>query len=178
MVEAGLSVQKRTMYTIYQCFSDTAVNFSVGGLGPDGRIEVSAVVDLLDHTVYMVDYYNTKDHTVFRWVDSDYMNAFNKELFDLQEDPTETQLGRRIVNITKYNLLSALEAHVSSLTEGDNDNEEYETISLDLTDSELALIARAAHVKDVTINEFINEALKIKLDEWEKNCLNYDQNVL
>jgi 6-pyruvoyl-tetrahydropterin synthase len=178
MIAAGLSVQKRAMYTIYRCFSDTAVNFSIRSLGSDGNLDVSVVVDLLDHEVYMVDYYNAKDRIVFRWVDSDYMNAFNKELFDLQEDPTETQLGRRIVNITKYNLLSALEAHVSSLTEEDNDNEDYETISLDLTDSELALIARAAHVKDVTINEFINEAVKVKLDEWEKNCLNYDQNVL
>jgi len=164
MIAAGLSVQKRAMYTIYRCFSDTAVNFSIRSLGSDGNLDVSVVVDLLDHEVYMVDYYNAKDRTVFRWVDSNYMNAFNKELFDLQENPTETQLGCKIANTTKYNLLSALEAHVSSLTEEGSDNDQYETVALELTDSELATIARAAHVKDMTINDFINEALRIKLD--------------
>ena len=38
-------------------------------------------------------------------------------------------------------------------------------ISLDLTDSELALIARAAHNRDMKINDFMVEAVKMKLSE-------------
>ena len=38
-------------------------------------------------------------------------------------------------------------------------------IPLDLTDSELALIARAAHAQDITINEFMNQAVTEMLAE-------------
>jgi len=130
------------------------------------------IVDLLDYTVYLVDYHKYKTGRVLRWVNPDFTAAFANELFELQQDPTETSLGRKIVDTTDFNLLSALEADVSSLKEEDElenpslnvDEEEYESIELDFTDSELATIARAAHAKDMTINDFINEAMRYELD--------------
>ena len=174
----GYVVQQRTSYSLYRCFSDTAVNYS---FWLPNKFEASVIVELLDQTVYLVDYHKYKTGRVLRWVNPDFTEAFANELFELQQDPTETSLGRKIVNTTSFNLLSALEADASSLKEEnelenpnlDVDEEgEYETIELDLTDSELATIARAVHAKDTTINEFINEALRYELDkvmpEWRE----------
>jgi len=169
LTDVGHCVQRRTTYTIYRCFSDTAVEFS---LRVPHKFELLVTVDLLDHTVYLIDYHNYDRGCVFRWTNSNYTVSFANELFELQQDPTETSLGRKIVDTTDFNLLSALEADVSSLKEDDElenpslnvDEEEYESIELDFTDSELATIARAAHAKDMTINDFINEAMRYELD--------------
>jgi len=169
LTEMGYVVQERAMNSLYRCFSDTAVNFS---FWLPNKFEASVVVDLLDHTVYLVDYHKYKTGKVLRWVNPDFTGEFANELFELQKDPIETSLGHKIIKTTNFNLLSALEADVSSLKEDelenpslDVDEEEYETIELDLSDSELALIARAAHSKDMTINDFINEALRYELDK-------------
>ena len=57
-----------------------------------------------------------------------------------------------------------------------NDDEPNENgivnIPLNLTDSELALIARAAHALDITINEFMNRAVKDILEEMNYNYEN------
>jgi len=158
------------------CFNDTTVTF---GLQFSGRFGLWAEIDLFNQTVYNVDYYRYPQDTVYRWVNPHYEIAFANELFERQEDPTITPDEMMIVRCyDEASIPFVIRTDIFELEEEDEEEDESETISLDLTDSELALIARAAHVKDVTINEFINEAVKVKLDEWEKNCLNYDQNVL
>jgi len=150
------------------------------------KFETSVYVDLIDHTVYVVEHFNDALGKTLRCVHPGYVKEFAAEHFDLMRDPTKDSRGLPIEETDEEEVMNAifrdLYVPTSLLMDEDEDEEDddgdYETISLDLTDSELALIARAAHVKDVTINEFINEAVKIKLDEWEKNCLNYDQNVL
>jgi len=148
------------------------------------KFETSVYVDLIDHTVYVVEHFNDALGKTLRCVHPGYVIEFAAEHFDLMRDPTKDSRGLPIRETDEEEVMNAIFFDLymppSLLMDDDDDEEddEYETISLDLTDSELALIARAAHVKDVTINEFINEAVKVKLDEWEKNCLNYDQNVL
>jgi len=178
----GYVVQERAMNSLYRCFSDTAVNYS---FWLPNKFEASVIVDLLDYNVYLVDYHKYKTGRVLRWVNPNFTAAFANELFELQQDPTETSIGHKIVDTTDFDLLSALEADVSSLKEDDelenpnlnvDEDGEYESIELDLTDSELALIARAAHAKDITINDFINEALRIELDhmmpDWREEYKN------
>jgi hypothetical protein len=158
LTDVGHCVQRRTTYTIYRCFSDTAVEFS---LRVPHKFELLVTVDLLDHTVYLIDYHNYDRGCVFRWTNSNYTVSFANELFELQQDPTVYSPDIRIDNTNDAGVIhDAIRYDVSKIEE----DEEYETVALDLTDSELATIARAAHVKDMTINDFINEALRIELD--------------
>jgi hypothetical protein len=143
------------------CFSETTVTF---GLQFSGRFGLWADIDLFNQTVYNVDYYRYPQDTVYRWVNSHYEIAFANELFERQEDPTITPDEMMIVRCHDGDFLSRMIQGDVFMLEEDEEEGEYETVALELTDSELATIARAAHVKDMTINDFINEALKIELD--------------
>jgi len=156
------------------CFNDTTVTF---GLQFSGRFGLWAEIDLFNQTVYNVDYYRYPQDTVIRWVNPDYELSFANELFECQEDPTVTSDGMQIRRCHDVNLLSRMiKDDIFLLEDNDEEEEEYETVELDLSDSELATIARAAHAKDITINDFINEALIEELDrvmpDWREEHKN------
>ena len=159
---AGNSVMTTMSRTKRGCFSDTTVTF---GLLFSGRFGLWAEIDLFNQTVYNVDYYSYPRDTVFRWVNPGYEISFANELFECQEDPTVTSDKMQIRRCLDGDFLSRMiQGDVFMLEDEDEEEEEYETVELELTDSELATIARAAHIKDMTINDFINEALRIELD--------------
>jgi len=170
---AGRSVMTSMSKTKRGCFNDTTVTF---GLHFSGNFSLWADVDLFNQTVYNVDYYSYPRDTVFRWVNPDYEISFANELFECQEDPTVTSDEMQIRRSHDGDFLSRMIQGDIFMLEGDEEEGEYETVALELTDSELATIARAAHVKDVTINDFINEALKIELDhvmpDWREEYKN------
>jgi len=158
---AGHSVMTTMSKTKRGCFNDTTVTF---GLQFSGRFGLWAEINLFNQTVYNVDYYSYPRDTVFRWVNPDYEISFANELFECQEDPTVTSDGMQIRRCHDGNFLSRMIQGDIFMLEEDEEEGEYETVALELTDSELATIARAAHVKDITINDFINEALRVELD--------------
>ena len=172
---AGNPVMTTMSKTDRGCFSETTVTF---GLQFSGRFGLWAEIDLFNQTVYNVDYYDYPRDTVFRWVNPHYELSFVNELFERQEDPTITSDGMQIRTCKdKDFLLRLIQGDVFLLEEEDDeDEEEYETVELDLSDSELATIARAAHAKDITINDFINEALIEELDrvmpDWREEHKN------
>lgn len=132
--------------------------------------ETSVYVDLIDHTVYVVDHYNKDEHRTLRWVNPHYAAEFAASHFDLMRDPTKDSRGAPIQE-TKEDVVLAASIRYDTLIKPIAEQEdESEIISVDLTDSELAVIARAAHAQDVTINRFINDVIRQELDavmpEW------------
>jgi len=179
---AGYPAQTIICKSKYRCFGDPTVNCSSDttvtfGLQVSGRFALWAEIDLFQQTLYLVDYYSYPGDEVLRWVHPRYKSAFANELFERQEDPTITTDGMQIhTHINDDVVLDTIHGEILGLKIDSTDDEQYETVALELTDSELATIARAAHVKDMTINDFINEALKIKLDhvmpDWREEYKN------
>jgi len=145
----------------YNCFSDTTVTL---GLLISELFSLRADIDLFTQTVYRVDYHSYPRNMVLRWVNPAWEKMFAKELFERQEDPTVKYDGTQIRRYYTDDTIPSIIRGDMIGPSPDEEEGEYETVALELTDSELATIARAAHVKDITINDFINEALKIELD--------------
>jgi len=178
---AGYPAQTIICKSKYRCFGDPTVNCSSDttvtfGLQVSGRFALWTEIDLFQQTLYLVDYYSYPGDEVLRWVHPRYNSAFANELFERQEDPTVTSDGMHIHRCHDGDFLSRMIQGDTFMLEEHEEDEEYESVSLELTDSELATIARAAHVKDMTINDFINEALKIELDhvmpDWREEYKN------
>ena len=154
----------------YDCFSDTTVTLS---LLISGLFSLRADIDLFNQTVYRVDYHSYPRNTVLRWVNPAWEKMFAKELFDRQEDPTLKYDGTQIRRYYNDDTITHIIRGDMLGPNPDEEEDEYETVELELTDSELATIARAAHIKDMTINDFINEALRIELDrvspDWRED---------
>jgi hypothetical protein len=123
----------------------------------------------IEQQVYELEVWDNVNNWYGRWIDSEYKNAYYSEAFERQIEPNMACDG---VEFTDFEHSSDLYECAYELAEGRqklvqraDKEDEMETIALDLNDSELALIARAAHAEDITINEFVVRAMKHKLDE-------------
>lgn len=119
----------------------------------------------------------SKEYT--RWIDPDYVPAFYSECFERQVEPNvaDTDTGTEFMKADDIDEVwaelegifrDAGKASSVRYKENDDDEDGDETITLDLSRDELATLALAAHYKDMKINDFINEAVWIKLKEMER----------
>ena len=133
-----------------------------------GACTITVHYDSLFYYVDMIqiDYDN---ETVCVWVPAkdlmDDDNFANKEYADVLEDDFNIAMA-----IARDGFFDSGE-NIETLYDDDDEPDEngMVNIPLDLTDSELGRIARAAHKLDITINEFMNLAVKEVLEE-----MNYD----
>jgi hypothetical protein len=122
-----------------------------------------------------------KEYT--RWINPEYFSAYYSECFERQVEPnvadpdTGTQFSNAVDIDEVWAELEGIfrdagNAHSVRYKggddDGDDDDEEGESITLDMSNDELAAIALAAHYKDMKINDFINEAVRVKLTEMEE----------
>ena len=135
-----------------------------GGWTNKDGYEVYANVDFHTHETYQVDIIDYLLNTHKRWINKNYNVQYNKNAFE-----------RQLADINSYGF-PIMKKYFSSAEEVLHDVEclvSEESMTLELSDTELALIARAAHNENVTINEFINKVLVQKLNEitpdWRNN---------
>lgn len=142
---------------------------------------VQVIVNFFTRQVYQIDLYRKDPDPAFhyRWYDPEYK----------KDAQTMVHGCSRTTGIHVFDSIVWMMQRIDMLSKNHVNNKELkeqtETVSLDLSDSELALIARAAHEQDITINEFINKALISALDtmdpDWRESCktgLHRDGSVL
>lgn len=131
--------------------------------------QINLLFDVLNHTIYQLDVIDIQNSVHNRWVNSKFKKEFDQNSFERMLDPTTHSHYGKIHYIGDYGL-DVLVMTARDLVEGiAHDDDEDGVISLELTDSELATIARAAHIRDITINEFINESIRYELDKIDPN---------
>lgn len=144
---------------------------------PDDAWYVTVMVDLHTRTVYQVDIIEYDSNSHRRWVAREFFVEYTEHLIDNLIDATEDDAGIPIRlyygirdNPDEFDIdvVKCIRNTVYRSKALEKSSEDFEIVEINLTDSELACIARAAHMQDITINEFINNAIKDELNE------NYD----
>jgi len=126
--------------------------------------QINVLFDVINHTVYQLDVINIQDSVHHRWVNSKFKKDFDQNSFERMLDPIKHSHYGKIHYIDDDGLDDFVML-ARDLVEGITHNDDGTVnVPIELTDSELALIARAAHVMDITINEFINDALRTEFD--------------
>ena len=151
-----------------EIFTDNTASWTLmEKFSPDWQIQM--LFDVINHTVYQLDVINIQDSVHHRWVNSKFKKEFDQNSFERMLDPTtHSHYGK--IHYVGDDGLDVLVMKAHDLVEGVTyDDDEDGIISLELTDSELATIARAAHMRDITINEFINESIRYELDKIDPN---------
>jgi len=140
-----------------------------------GEWAIAIQFDPVYHDVYEIDVMTFGEGVVsYRWVNPSYLHRYHNNNFEYQLDNSYVQelnvdyFPDKILGIAR-DVVDGIIVHPSR----NNVEEDYETIELDMTDSEIALIARAAHAEDITINEFMNKVIKEELDrvlpDWRED---------
>ena len=137
-----------------------------------GHWYIETQFDPLIHQVYQIEVTTLGNGIArYRWVNPSYVHKYHKNNFEYQID--DRHIKEFYTDYSPDKILDHANDAVNGTMLNNNDKEEwYETIELDMTDAEIALIARAAHAQDITINEFMNNVIKAELDsvmpEWRE----------
>lgn len=129
---------------------------------PDYSIEV--VFDTANQTVYQVEAHDYENNRAYRLTNPDFLEAFNNESKERNIDPKEAWDDVKFVDLE---LATDFLEKAKAISLG----EDYDTrveIPLELDDDLLFLALKDAHAKDMTFNQYVEEVLRVFIEDQEK----------
>lgn len=117
---------------------------------------VSCVFDTTNQTIYEMEAWDNSNDRVYRWIHPDYVEAYKAECVD-----------RSVVFENAYDNVDftdiEVEEDILEKIRGISNDTEYDTrvqVPIDFTDDELLKYMKMAHERDMTFNQFVEEALR------------------
>lgn len=149
----------------WQCFGPNARYLDCQGSEVNQDYSVSCVFDSKDQTVYSVEAWDYRNNREYRWIHPDFQEAFNKEAKQRELDPKESFDGNKYIEIEVVgDILGKTRAIVNG--------EEYDDriqIEIELEDDIMLQCMLAAHKRDITFNQLVEEILIAKIAELKGN---------
>lgn len=150
----------------WQCFGPNAYCLDSWNGEQDGHT-ISIIFDTRDQTVYQVMAYDYAHDRAYRMTNPDFKSDFDRECEDrdILDMAWELDDGTPV----KYMDLDVEEDFLEKARAIVNE-EDYDTrvrIPVDFTDEELLTYMKMAHDRDMTFNQFVEEALKAAIDEFK-----------
>lgn len=148
----------------WDCFGPKAYCLSSWNGEHDGH-SFSITFDTEFQTVYQVEAFDYQRNRAYRLIHPDCVKDYQEEAKYRQIDPNEAWDDVKFVNLeTDEDWLEKAQAIISG--------EDYDTrvsVPLNIPKDELLVIFQAAHERDMTLNEFVEEALKEAIADFERD---------
>jgi hypothetical protein len=116
---------------------------------------VSCIFDTKNQMIYELQAWDNSNDRIYRWIHPDYIKAHEKCCEEHNVD-----MKNALDNINFIDL--EVEEDILEKSKSIFNNQSYDErimISIEMTDSELAKVARAAHELNITLNDFFEKAL-------------------
>lgn len=127
----------------------------------------SIVFDTEDQTVYNAEIWDYDRKNIYRLINPDYREAHKKECQDRGVDDTEVDGGYKFVDLeVDEDFLEKITAIVNG-----ESYDERVMIAVELSTTEFATIAMAAHKLNITFNEFVNRVLEDMIDREQRKAV-------
>jgi hypothetical protein len=148
----------------WTCYGADAYSLDSWDGDQDG-VSSSIIFDTRDQTVYEVNVYDYSKNRAYRLINPDYRDAHEDEA---DERGSDSNCAWDDVNYTD---LETDEDMLAKLTAIMNYEEFDERISVpvDIPDDELFTFMKMAHERDITLNQFVEEALRHAIAEAERD---------
>jgi hypothetical protein len=150
----------------WNCYGYTAYQLSAwNGIHGKGGWSIDIVFDTKTQTVYEVGVCDYTHDRAYRIINPDYKSAYDAEVSQRGE------LGNQAWDNVDYTDLETDEDWIEK-TRAIVAGEDYDTrvsIPLDFTDEELLKYMKLAHDRDMTFNQFIEEALRSALEDYKRD---------
>ena len=145
----------------WQCYGPNAYGLeSVDNRCTDGH-SVGIIFDTQDQTVYQVEVHDYKNYRSYRLNNPVFNDARRQECTSRGLDPDEAYDGVKFVDLeTVEDFLEKATAIING--------EDYDTrvsIPLELPDDMLFLLMKQAHEQDITLNEHMENVLKMAIED-------------
>ena len=150
----------------WQCFGPNAYRLDSWNGEQDGHT-VSILFDTKTQEVYQVEAFDYTNERAYRMTNPDYKAEFDAECEDREviDEAWQRDDGTSV----KYVDLDVVGDFVEKASAIVNE-EDYDTrvkVPVDFTDDELLIYMKMAHDRDMTFNQFVEEALKAAIDEFK-----------
>lgn len=139
---------------LWSCYGSNSYRLDGTGIDIDDS-PASIIFDTETQVVYEVTVYDYQYDRAYRMINPDYVKKVKKEAKKRQVDFNQAWDD---INYTDLEVEEDFLEKLQAILAG----EDYDTkisIPIELSDKELALIARAAHTLDMTLNEFFEHAI-------------------
>lgn len=142
---------------LWQCYGNDAVCLDTwnGKHGPEGR-SIHCVFDSKTSEVYEMQAWDYRNNREYRWIHPDFREDYKDEADSRGVNSKQSFDDREFIEIEEIeDILEKARAIFLG--------KDYDTriiIKLELTDDEEMLLMRAAHVKDMSVNQFIEHILE------------------
>jgi hypothetical protein len=146
----------------WDCYGSNAYRLDSWNQEQDGHT-VSIVFDTRTHVVYEASAYDYKRNRAYRLINPDYKSAHDDEASDRDVDADQAWDDVDYVDLdVDDDFIQKSMAIVA--------DEDYDTrvqVPVEFSDEELLTYMKMAHDRDMTFNQFVEEALKHAIDEFK-----------
>ena len=168
MSHIGYDVEEGNKF-LWNCYGNFAYTFDWEG-GVKGS--ASIVFDLRDQRVYEVQLFDDKHERQYRMVNPIYNDAYRAECKERDINPDIAFDEYKFIDLeSDDDFLDKLTAVVNGW-----DYDDRVSIPLDIPDSELLILMKAAHELDITFNDYVIYALNLKIAEMRAKG-DFDEDV-
>lgn len=146
----------------WDCFGDNARYLDCES-DPINLYSVLCVFDSKTQMIYTMEAWDYGNDRVYRWIHPDYLTAFKQTCREYNVGFKEASDS---LEYTDLEVVEDFYAKAKAIIAG----EDYDTrvsIPVDFTDEELLTYMKAAHDRDMTFNQFVEEALQCALESFE-----------
>jgi len=152
----------------WQCFGPTAYRLDSWNGDHDGHT-VTILFDTATQEVYQVEAFDYKRERAYRMTNPEYLEAFKAECE--QRSVIDEAWERDDGTPVKFTDLDVEEDWIEKAT-AIVDEEDYDTrvqVPVNFTDEELLTYMKMAHERDMTFNQFVEEALREAIRKAEND---------
>lgn len=150
----------------WPCYGDSAYSLDSWDGDNDEGYSVSIVFDLKNQTVYEMTACDYKNRRAYRWINPDYRTAHEKYGKD-----RHSEYMNQAWDDVDYNELETEEdmlEKASAIVDG-RDYDTRISVPIDLPEDEMLRLFKLAHERDMTFNDFIEEALRQSIEEYKRD---------
>jgi hypothetical protein len=135
--------------------------------GYNGDYSINAVFDSVNQTVYAIEVWDYINDREYRWIDKAWVKDHMKSCAKHNVDVYESMDGRNYIDLdVAEDILEKANALVKGV--------EYDTrvqVPVNFSDEDLLKYMKLAHERDMTFNDFVEEALQHAIEEVKEGRL-------
>lgn len=147
----------------WQCFGYNAYSLSSWDGNQDGT-SFEITFDTKDQTVYVLEAHDFANQKAYRWIAPTYRPQHDLEVSDRNLDNQAWD----DVNYIDLEVFDDWFEKAAAIYNGEPYDERVQ-VPIDFTDEELLLYMKAAHEKDMSFNQFVEEALRHAIEEYNRD---------
>jgi hypothetical protein len=130
------------------------------------------IFDKKNQQVYSLELWDYERDRYYRWVQPEYLDAYKKD--HKQHGAPFEMAGEHV--FTDLDVVDDILEKIAKCVNG----EEYDTrvqVPIDIPDEDLLVYFKAAHERDMTFNQFVEEALRSAMESYERDPEGFRQRM-